>query len=85
LRSTQGDARIGIDAFAAGQQSGVSGDNGSGKTADEEARRQERLLDVSREDREWLNELRMFSDLIIAVARTPSPLEQEDIDRALGL
>jgi hypothetical protein len=44
---------------------------------------QETVLDVSQEDRDWLDELRMVSDLIIALAR--GELTEQDVDRALGL
>jgi hypothetical protein len=46
---------------------------------------QETVLDVSQEDRDWLDELRMVSDLIIALARARGELTEQDVDRALGL
>jgi hypothetical protein len=43
------------------------------------------ILDASDEELQWLDELRMKSDLIIAAARSPDSLQQKDIDRILGL
>ena len=46
---------------------------------------EERLLDVSKEDRDWLDDFRILSDLIVAVARARGELTQQNVDCALGL
>jgi len=46
---------------------------------------QQWVVDVSGEERDWLDELRILSDLIIALAHARGQLTEEDLDRALGL
>jgi hypothetical protein len=67
-----------------GHQSRVTPDpTHNGQHAGEAPRRD--FLGVSQEDLQWLEELRMLSDLIIAAARTSEDaLEEEDIHRILG-